>query len=126
MVNKKGYLRTLEVSFAVLLTISALVFVFSQPRVASDDLPPAKVLNSLEFNPDFRSCVLENNISCTSNLVNNSLSTLYRNSFSITITDYVNYIPDNLPEKRVYAESIIISGSVETYSPKIVKLFYWV
>ena len=124
--NKKAYLRTLEVVFAVLLTMSVLIYVFSRGNVGSDDVfSNIHVLENLEFNEDFRSCVNSDNITCVSTMVNSSLPLAYRNSFVVSITDDMNFIPENMPDKRVYADSVFIAGSVENYSPRIVKLFYW-
>ena len=126
MVNKKAYLRTLEVAFAILLTMSVLVFVFSKAKLPSDDaFSSINVLENLEFNTEFRNCVVGGNESCVVNMVNNSLPALYRSSFNVVITDDINYIPGNLPDKRVYADSVFIAGNIYNYSPKIVKLFYW-
>ena len=126
MVNRKAYLRTLEVVFAILLTMSVLVFVFSGSKVPSDGVfSNIDVLGNLEFNPEFRGCVVDGNQSCVVGMVNNSLPALYRSSFSVAVTDDINYIPEDLPDKRVYANSVFIVGDVYNYSPKIVKLFYW-
>ncbi len=127
MVDKKGYLRTLEVSFAILLTISVLVFVFSRPQLATqEDIPQPNVLSNLEFNSEFRGCVLQNNESCTTSFINNSLPALYRGSFIVAVDEDVNFIPTDLPEKRIHTDSLILSGNIENYSPAVVKLFYWV
>lgn len=126
MVDKKAYLKTLEVVFAIILTMSVLVFVFSSSKVPSDDVfSDLDVLENLEFNDEFRSCVVDDNESCITDMVNRSLPVFYRESFVVAFTNDINYFPDDLPDKRIYADSIFIAGAAYNYSPIIVKLFYW-
>ncbi|MCX6749231.1 MAG: hypothetical protein NTW17_00600 [Candidatus Pacearchaeota archaeon] len=35
------------------------------------------------------------------------------------------YTGTNLPEKSIYSQSVVISANLETYSPKLLKLFCW-
>jgi len=121
-VNKKAFMKILEASMALLLTFLVITFVL--PRMTSPTKPnPLTVLNVLEQDSGFRACVVAGNFTCTENYVSDYLGPRY--SFVVDISENVNTIRTNLPEKNVYVDSIYISGNITSYAPRMVKVYYW-
>lgn len=119
--NKKAFMKILEASMALLLTFLVITFIF--PRMTATKTKPMTVLNILEQDPGFRACVVGGNFTCTETYVREYLGPEY--SFAVDISENVNTIRTNLPEKDVYVDSIYISGNLTSYAPRMVKLYYW-
>lgn len=124
MVNKKGFMRTLEATIAVVLTFTILFALL--PKIQTgDSTPDIGILEELQYDAEFRNCALDRNFSCVNETVHDSLPVFYRDGYIVNLTNNENYIPDLPLDRNVKSESVFISGNLTLFDPIIVKLFYW-
>ncbi len=120
--NRKGFMKILEASAALLLTFLVITFVL--PKTVTVTKPnPMSVLGVLEQDKEFRACVVAGNFTCTEYFIAEYLGPKY--SFAVDISENINTLRTNLPEKDVYVDSIYISGNITSYAPRMVKVYYW-
>lgn len=125
MVNKKGFMRTLEAAIAAVLTFSVLFLLLPRVTVV-EETPKQDILNGLQFNDEFRTCVLERNETCVEEIINESLPAFYREKYEIKLTNDKNYISSGIPsDTEVKTEVIYVAANMTKYNPVLVKLFYW-
>ncbi|MBW3023141.1 hypothetical protein KY308_03490 [Candidatus Woesearchaeota archaeon] len=120
--NKKSYLRTIEVMIAILVTFLFVYFVFPKSQTPQEN-EQITVLKVLENNPDFRNCILGVEYGCVENYLKDYVPPNY--DFVFDISEDVDVFRPNLPEKNINTETIYISGNTTEYSPKLLKLYYW-
>jgi len=154
MVNKKGYIRTLEAVIAIILI---LIFIFSVlPKKQTEELKTPReidltsdgILNEVQNNEEFRGCVIAdlnpnnlqlgeksaeqciNEFITTNNLISQTLD--YNVKVCDTSTSDQNAYnfcgEPNLigaEDKTVYVKSIILSGTLTELKTKRVKLYIW-
>ncbi len=120
--KKKAYLRTIEVTIAVILTFVIAYFIFPRATVPTE-APGLSILPVLEQSPEFRSCVTGLNYSCTEAFLRDYVPGNY--DFTYDITEDPETAHAGLPTKKIYTESVYIAGDINLYSPKIIKLYYW-
>ena len=122
VMNRKAYLRTIEVMIATIITFLFVYFVFPKSQTPEEKIKLG-VLKVLENNPDFRNCVITLSYNCTENYLNDYVPKNY--GFVFDIAENPDIYRANLPEKSINTETIYIAGDINLYSPKIVKLYYW-
>jgi len=149
MVNKKGYIRTLEAVIAIILI---LIFIFSVlPKKQTEelktpreiDLTSDRILNEVQNNEEFRGCVIANletpgqtaedcinGFIISNNLIPQTLDYKVKVcDTSITGPNAYNFCGEpNLigaEDKTVYVKSIILSGTLTELKTKRVKLYIW-
>ena len=121
MVNKKGYLRTLEVMVAVLLTFAFVAYVLQD---YTEKEGPSKAVNLLTpLANDIRNCYTINCVDSAIDSYDPDFSRKY--DYLINISSDPNAVVTGLPAKNVYVDSVFISGNESLYSPKIIKIYYW-
>ena len=120
--NRKAYLRTIEVMIAILVTFLFVYYVFpkSQTPQESENLG---ILNVLEKSPDFRNCVIIPDYNCTESYLRSYMPKNY--DFVFDISENPGVVRANLPEKNINTETVYIAGNISAYAPKIVSLYYW-
>ena len=122
MVNKKAYMRTLEVFMAVLITFIFVIYVV--PTYYRERAPETgiNILNSLEDN--LRDCA---NTSCVENAINSFDSDFGKKyNYIINISSDVNTVVSGLPAaKKIFSDSVFIAGNSTSYDPRIIRLYYW-
>ncbi|MFA4960881.1 MAG: hypothetical protein WC548_04435 [Candidatus Pacearchaeota archaeon] len=141
MVNKKGWIRILEATVAVMIVSSVLVMVYSnQPKRAdySEEIAnlQKQILMDISSQKNLRLNVLYsdsgNNYSTLVNFVDDKIPSHL--NFSIVICALTNHptpckLASNLfveiADKEIFVDEMIISAEVETYNPKKVRLFIW-
>jgi len=154
MVNKKGYIRTLEAVIAIILI---LIFIFSVlPKKQTEelktpreiDLTSDRILNEVQNNEEFRGCVIDdldpsslllgqksaeqciNTFITDNNLIPQTLDYKVKVcDTSITDTTAYNFCGEpplvGTEDKTVYVKSIILSGTLTELKTKRVKLYIW-
>lgn len=143
MVNKKGYIRTLEAVIAIILI---LIFVFSvapkrqisEPKTPREiQLISERILNEVGSNKDFRQCIIEGTYQgqskdgedCINDFINeNNLINKQIMDYRILVCDpgTICQEPLGLPTTTsVYTKSIVISSTLTKFNLKIVKLYIW-
>ena len=120
--KKKAYLRTIEVALAVILTFIVAYSIFPRATTPQNEAD-LSILPVLEQREDFRSCVISLNYSCTDVFLRNYIPSNY--DFAYDITDSIETGHAGLTAKEIYTESIYISGNINLYNPKVIKLYYW-
>ncbi|RMF05933.1 hypothetical protein D6764_03610 [Candidatus Woesearchaeota archaeon] len=125
--NKKGYMRTIEAFSAVVITFVFMMYVIPQYQGNEVRREKLNVLHGLVNDDSFRNCVLEQDsstaLNCTRSVVSRVIPQTYRFKIDIQESDDFEY-PD-LPETRVFSESVMIAGNTTLYDPKYVRIYYW-
>ena len=144
MRNKRGWMRILEATIAVLLVTGVLLFVYSEHNLSSEGIDDyvsnfqKKILKDISFNVTLRNFVLNDTV-----LNENSLEFLKLNSFvngsiaqppfnySLVICDLGSpckmdsqVFQDTL-SYEIHSEEIVISANLTKYNPRKVRLFVW-
>jgi len=120
--NKKAFLRTIEMAIAIILTIAVAYFLFPKTSTPQEEANLG-ILKVLEQKPEFRNCVVMLNYNCTESFLRNYTPPNY--DFTYDITENQNEVHANLPAKKINTESIYIAGDINLYNPKIIRLYYW-
>ncbi|PLW80149.1 hypothetical protein C0585_04505 [Candidatus Woesearchaeota archaeon] len=123
--GSKGYLRTLEVMIAFVMTFAFLVILLNNPLTNSNE-QPSSVLENLVLDDEFRNELIDVQNWCRYS----NESTLLVNMTKERIGDYefalcMNKKPE-LPRKTVIVDSAYVTGNItEQYDYKILRLYYW-
>lgn len=120
MVNKKAFMRTLEVVAAVVVTFIFVIYIIPQAEPIERRDQRIEILAQLKDNPDFLSCIAETDQDCISQILRENIPKKY--DFEVLITSNPKESISDLPKKEVYVDSIFLVGSPEN---TIVKVYYW-
>lgn len=125
MVGKKGYMRTLEVMLALVLTFAFVLYILPAPDSTVEKGVDAVLLSFID-DQSFRaeafnitSCINKGDATALNSLLDNSLP------------QGINYAicPEGtlptLPRKKVNAQSIYFAGNITNSTNKIIRLYYW-
>jgi hypothetical protein len=123
---KKAFLKTFEALIAIVLTLIFVILLVPRDNSSEPGGKKIEIMNKLEKYPEFRQGIIENT-GCFNRTSNNVISESI-NSYLSSRYDYylcVNDDAENLPNKRVYVDSVFITGNITTFQHKIAKLYYW-
>jgi hypothetical protein len=121
--GKKGAFKTIEALIAVFITFLFL-FVFIPAQTQNADSSQGKnVLNSLRDNQIFRNCVITKDIGCINQTISQALGDGY--DYTVNLSDNPSTSVFGLPSKRIYTNSIFISGNITNSTKTIVRLYFW-
>ena len=123
LTNKKAIFKTLEAFIAVFITFLFLIVFIPQIRERTEPQTPQNILVTLRDNDEFRNCVIQKNQTCLSQFAERNLEGKYE--FKINVSDNPNAVVPGLPEKRVYANSLFISGNTTNSTKLVVRLYFW-
>jgi hypothetical protein len=138
--NKRGWIRILEATIAVMVIAGVLLVVYSgevEESTARQDsifILQKQILNQISHKDDFRALVLESSGESTEldnyarEVLGNSLNFSLRICDLTTPASACNMNSDDfisVMDREIYVEEIIISGNYATYNPKVVRLFVW-
>ncbi len=133
MVNKKGYMKTLEAVLALVIFLIFITVALVFNKVPEDAGIPHdiealqdSILTKLENEPSLRTCIINNQIDC----INQTINPLVPNQtteyfFELCITDTPSdcSLTQTFPEEiTIYSDSMIIQEANET---AIFRLFLW-
>lgn len=121
--DKKAVFRTLEALIAIFITFLFLMIFMPQQRELAAQDSPDNVLATLADNDAFRNCAIMFNYTCVNQTIDSQLSQLY--DFKTNISEKPDSAVTGLPEKRVYANSMLIAGNTTNSTTLIVRLYYW-
>ncbi|MFH1182261.1 MAG: hypothetical protein V1702_04840 [Candidatus Woesearchaeota archaeon] len=124
MVGKKAYMKTAEAVIAIAITFTMLMAFMSQKSTTQAGKLPENFLDTLKDDQDFRSCVQSKDSVC----INQSLDRIIPDSYSFTFNiseDPNAIVSEDLPEKRVYANAVLLSGNTTDSTIRIMRVFYW-
>lgn len=121
----KAYMKTIEMLLVIVVsTMFLLVIIPKQNSLNRAELK--EVLINLEDNPQFRSFSSENT-GCY-NSTNQTISELIE-SYLAFAYDYnlcIGVLPDSVPDKDIFVESLLFVGNHTEVQNKIIRLYYWV
>ncbi|HLD15317.1 MAG TPA: hypothetical protein VJB94_01935 [Candidatus Nanoarchaeia archaeon] len=148
MVNKKGFIRTLEAVVAIILIFSFIFFILPKRAEVENRIPENVqssqqfILNEILYNSTFRDCIFnynlqdqagtncqaisETNPSCDINLfIRKELPFNY--DFACEVCNQVaTCIGEDVPfDKSVYANSIFLVKDPLANSPKVLRVYVW-
>ncbi len=131
VINKKGYLQTLEAVVALLIIYLAVssILVGIKPRVnaAAPDyikLTQDSLMKEIQESNILRSCVLNKNVDCINLMVNQSIGDRYGYNVTLCSKDFC-LDPSTPLDKSVYARSIVIASNITDYDTMAVNLYLW-
>lgn len=137
MVNKKGYLKTLE---AVIAIVIILLFTFAvTPKPEPDYSTPYAVkasfdyiIDQVETNDTIRSLIMQSDTPAGLTKANNSVKGQVQENippgydFSCNVCDMLACLSEAIPEeKSVYSRDVLISSDATTQNPKVVRIWMW-
>ncbi|MBI2144787.1 hypothetical protein HYU18_00530 [Candidatus Woesearchaeota archaeon] len=121
--SKTAIIRTLEALMAIFITFIFLIIFIPQQREQAFPAAPPSVLGNLGGNDVFRNCVLMQNYTCINQTIDSHLEDKY--DFKANVSESrVSALPQ-LPQKRIYANAIMIAGNTTNSTRQIVRLYYW-
>jgi hypothetical protein len=137
MVNKRGFLKVVEATIAVLIILASLVFLAARREVPQNRdiglvVPP--LIDELARNLTFREnlangeskAILEKNLELSlKDRLNNPVINISVRICNLTEPCFLEPYPDT--EEDIFSSERVISGSIknETFEPKKVKVFMW-
>lgn len=118
--SKKGFMRTLEVVIAVLLTFSFSIFLIPH---TSDSFQQEGINLAITDNTQLRSCVLSRNVSCASDILETKIPSSY--DYRVLISDTYASSASDLPNKDIFRFGYFYSANTTYYNPSFLTVLYW-
>ncbi len=120
---KKGFIRTLEAIIAIFITLFFVTFVLPKQSAVPAPSESLNLMDALKEDETLRDCVIIGNTTCINATINRTLEDSYDFAVSIATDPLARA---TLPsEVHVYSESVMIAGNSTSYSPKILRVYYW-
>ncbi len=121
--GKKAYIRTLEAVIAIFIAFFFLTYIIPAQNVNTARFENLRIMDTLKENENFRNCVIILNTTCINATIRQNLENRFDFTFNISEDPAVNIeISD---KERIFSEGIMIAGNSTSYSPKILRVFYW-
>lgn len=141
MKNKKGWIKIAEVSVAILLLASIVLFVISKENKEVLDISPLvqdvelSILRDIQLNNSLRAEVLGTNGEIEWISFSTSAPSTYAKIQSKT-PNYLSCVAKicdpagpclltSTQEESIYVESTMITSTLNNFNPRLVKLFCW-
>lgn len=133
MVDKKGYIRTVEAIIAIVI-ILIVIFTLIPKKIEKSAKVPSIVeasqnfiLKEMTVNETIRECIV-NNTECENSTIFKSI--IEKNvpagyEVAYKICDTSNCVTNTSIDKDVFVNDIFIASTLETQNPKIVRLWTW-
>lgn len=145
--NRKGWIRIIESILAILLIAGVVLIAIRQNQGEKQDISvivyraESGILTGIQLNETLREEIL--NIPIASFPIewnqSNSFDSFAPNTKAVINQGAPSYLKcvgkicaadntcllENPPDKTVYSESVMISANLQTYSPRLLKLFCW-
>ena len=121
MVNKKAYLRTLEVFLTFVATF--IFVIYMMPTYITGETPADSVNLLTGLADELREC--DNEI-CVKSVINDfDPDFAGKYNYEIDMGFNSSSIINSLPRKDIYIDSVYMAGNATDYEPRIIKLYYW-
>lgn len=131
VINKKGYIQTLEAIVALLIIYLAVSSILVGIKPKTDAAAPEYIkltqdslMKEIQESNSLRSCVLNKNVDCINLMVNESIGSTYGYNVTLCSKDYC-LEPSTPLDKNVYARSIIVASNITSYDTISVNLYLW-
>lgn len=122
MIDRKGIFKTLEALIALFITMTFLL-VFIPQEAANLQTEPKGFLSILREDDDFRSCVIEKNVTCINQTIDKSLEDNFE--FRLNLSESASTTVAGLPDVQIFSESLFMAGNVTNSTSIVVRVFYW-
>ena len=140
MKNKKGWIRIVEALVAILLIAGFLILLIDNQENGGKDISSKvymtenAILREVQSNNTFRSYILTITESVEFEYFNDDL----KNHITSRVPTYLNctskicdFATDNVCDidslkKDIYVSSVMIAADLDTYEPKLLKIFCWI
>ncbi len=121
--NKKGFMKTVEVFIAILVTFTFILAVLPKQVPDINDQSIFRLKN-IDEDDTFRNCVLRDDSACINTTLDELLEGRFLYEYEIYESGKVSHLVVDENEVRTY--SWFYAGNYTLYQPTIFKLFYWV
>lgn len=134
MANKKGWIRVVEATIALLFLAGVILLVINLNNNENVNVSgniydkEVSMLREIQFNSSLRNSVLQENTAVIQNKIDEIKPASLTCKIQICASDANCFLSTSVDDKDVYAESIIISADTSQsgpYSSKKLKLFCW-
>lgn len=128
--NRRGWLRIFEAVIAIMIVMGVLLLFYKNDGPSGDfskyvsDLE-LRILGDISSKETLRGFVLQGNESEISKFILTNLPSNLNFSVKICDLNQLACSPQLTIEKNLYIEERIIGSSLDSYDPKIVRLFVW-
>jgi len=127
--NKKGFLRIIEASVAILIIIGVLFVFFNQQKAQvqerADLAERARdILEEISQNVTLRSAILNEQIDVVNNSIRDKIPEAYL-MFEFRICEVDNVCGQSSYVGNVYSAERSISSTITEFGPKKIRLFIW-
>jgi hypothetical protein len=130
MVNKKGYIQTLEAIVAILIIYITVLSLMSQYRPKTQASVPLDIkltqdalLKEIESSNIYRNCALNNDELCINDMINKTIGSKYM--YKLALCTVSSCSVPNTPNREVYVRSIIVSSNITNYTTTSVNIYLW-
>ena len=138
MVNKKGWIKVLEASIAVLLVAGVIIFMiksmdFNRDRQVSEIYNAEEdILRNIELNSSMRNEVLKTSGSVEWRDFPNSIKNLVAEKKPLRhecagkiCSPEDSCMIERIETNNIYTQSVIITSNLTIYNPRVIKIFCW-
>ena len=128
--NKRGWTSVIEVFVSILLIAGIMAVVVNSNAVQKPKLSEqiykeqALILKIIQMDDELRADVLANSLDMENEKIKNTIPDYLK--CEAKICDFPEECNlDALPEKEIYAKSVLITTNENNYNPKELKLWCW-
>jgi hypothetical protein len=134
MVNKKGYLKTIEAVVAILIILGFIYVITPKQHLPKETTPQSVesaeefVINQALYNSTYRNCIVINDRACIDALVKKNTPLGYNYQFEMcdTSTSCLQKLNIILPiDKSIYSKNVFISQEQGVINPKVFRIYMW-
>ncbi len=130
-IDKKAWLRIIEAFLAVLIITGAVITLLSRQK-QTDDISDIvysrqrKILDIISKNDTLRKGIILGDNTEVDKTISQLLPPTWAFATNICSINDICPNPGDYEDKEVYATEIIITSTLESYSPKKLRFFVWV
>ena len=131
MKNKKAWLRIVEAVLAILIILSTLLIVTSKQTTnsnLSEEISDIQtdILNIVSKNSTLRQYVINENTEELKTIINLLLPDSFNFAIKICPVSDICQSTETPKDKPVYSKEVLVTSTLEEYSPKKLRFFVWV
>ena len=120
----KAFMKTLEVMLVVIFTVMFLI-ILSPPQSRSSVPELEPVLLHLQKDQGFREFAIQNTECFISGLgAEQHIRKYLHNRYDYVFCSGAS--ETNLPDRRIFLDTLVIAGNITYIEPKVLKLYFWI
>jgi hypothetical protein len=133
--NKKGWLKIIEVFLAIMIILGAILIIFAKRTPQADIAEEIyesqrQILELVSKNNTLRSEIIKTPERKNNAIVNEFIANIapisWKFSTNICELDSICANPINIHYSNVYSTEVMITSNLTDYSPKKLRLFVWI